>query len=96
MLEFPQDIQEADILCIAANHLKQEQNPCYPIWKWINTQLSTLDMENRFEIDDTVFKQRQGAAQAISQIIDYINNNRELRERLESLRLSQEGGTKNV
>jgi hypothetical protein len=86
MLGLPPDIDVAKLLARAMHHLTMPENPSYPVYGWLQEQLSMLDRDNRFTIDETEFKQRQGAAQAISQMLEYITNAKD-----EVLRL--EGGT---
>jgi len=83
VLTIPPDVQEATALYRAMFHLQQPGNPCNPLHGWLQQQLTMLDVDNRMETDDIVYKQRQGAAQAISQIIDHINKAKDEVLRLE-------------
>jgi len=83
MLSIPLDAKRAAQLYRAMHHLKQPDNPCFAVYVWLIEQLSSLDSENRGEMDDTTYKWRQGAAQAISQMLDHINKARDEVLRLE-------------
>ena len=85
MLEVPKDLQPAILLTNAAIGLKDG-----PFIEWLQDQLDNLDIDNRTETNMTILTQRQGAAQAISQIIELITNSRIERERLEGLRSVRE------
>jgi len=84
MLEVPKDLQPAILLTSAAIGLKDG-----PFVEWLMDNLDSLDIDNRTETNMIILTQRQGAAQAISQIIDLINNSRIERGRLEGLRSKQ-------
>lgn len=48
-----------------------------PLIGWLQGQLSTIDIEQRTEHREEVYKPRQGAAIAISQILEFINNSKQ-------------------
>jgi len=83
MLEMPKDIDPAISITRAFRDMLQEPSP---IVSWWDQQLSILDRDNRAELDDRVLRQRQGAAQAISQMLDLINNSKEDLAALETAR----------
>ena len=83
MLEMPKDIDPAIAITRAFRDMLQEPSP---IVAWWDQQLSILDRDNRAELDDRVLRQRQGAAQAISQMLDLINNSKEDLAALETAR----------
>ena len=83
MLEMPKDIDPAIAITRSFRDMLQEPSP---IVAWWDQQLSILDRDNRSELDDRVLRQRQGAAQAISQMLDLINNSKEDLAALETAR----------
>lgn len=48
-----------------------------PMIDWLYAQLVIMDKENRTEFDPRIHVPRQGAAIAISQILDFINNSKQ-------------------
>lgn len=52
---------------------------------WLKDQLADLDRLNRSEIDESVFRVRQGAALAISQILETMTNSKTEFMRLEGI-----------
>ena len=45
--------------------------------EYLNNELATMDIEQRTEFKAEIYKPRQGAAIAISQILDFINNSKQ-------------------
>jgi len=61
---------------------------------WLGDQVGEIDKHNRYELDDTIWKHRQGAAQAIEKLIEIIEeSSTEVANLYES---QQNGGKGNV
>jgi len=70
-LELPTDPMERLTLSREMNRMRLTNNP---LIGWLDKQLSIMDVENRTEFEPRIHVPRQGAAIAISQILDFINN----------------------
>lgn len=88
MLRIPTNAVEARNIYQELFHMKHGK-----VFEWLEDQVKIMDFENRMELDERVLRMRQGAAQAISQIIEHINNSKDEIVRLEGSIKSQ-GGTK--
>jgi len=85
MLTQPTDTARAIQLARIMFHMGMPGNNAYPYVQWLHEQLAILDHDNRTEVNDTIFKQRQGAAQAIEKQIEFINKSKDEVNRLEGL-----------
>jgi len=87
MLERPKQIEPAIYLFRAFRAMHIEPSPMLP---WLESERMRLYKDNETETDQPTNNQRQGVLQAISQIIDFINNSRSILSDLETERVAEQ------
>lgn len=77
MLRNPKTLQDPQLRKRLAREMLQMHLSNSALVEYLEGELTTMDIEQRTEFKEEVYKPRQGAAIAISQILDYINNSKQ-------------------
>lgn len=84
MISLPFPVGETEYNQVNRALFELQFGPSRAIVGWLEKQLTLLDIENRHEPNETIFKQRQGAAQAISQLLIFIKKSKSEVSRVEA------------